>query len=243
MVTRQSSLRRRGFVSLLIVVPMLAIAITAGGLLGTSVSAQEATPTAAPGVLDSEPANVDCSMAPVPTTDYAIVSEESAVRYRAQEELRGVGATEAVGETNAFIGNIYFDEAGLPLVCSRWDADLRQLTSDESRRDNYLYNNTLETETYPLATFILTSVEGLDQPLGSEDVTFTLIGDLTLHGVTKAISWTATAKIEGETLTGSAQTTFDMEDFNITPPTVGPVISLEETVVLEADITAELVTS
>lgn len=225
-------------VTLALLVPMMAIALS--GVFGNSAVAQDATPTATLGVLDTEPANTDCTTAPVPTTDYAIVSEESAVRYRAQEELQGRGAVEAVGETTAFIGNIYFDEAGLPLVCSRWDADLRQLTSDESRRDNYLYNNTLETETYPLATFILTSVEGLDQPLGSEEVTFTLIGDLTLHGVTKAIAWTATAKIDGDTLTGTANTVFDMEDFNITPPRVGPVISLDETVVLEADITAKV---
>jgi polyisoprenoid-binding protein YceI len=89
-----------------------------------------------------------------------------------------------------------------------------------------------------LATFILTSVEGLDQPLGSEAGTFTLIGDLTIHGVTKAVSWSATAKLDGDTLTGSASTTFNMADFDIQPPKVGPVVSLDENVKLEADITA-----
>ncbi len=240
MIRRIARPRSWGIRTLVLLVPICAIALS--GSLGNSVSAQETTAevAATPGVLTTDPANLDCTTAAVPTTSYAIVSDDSAVRYRAQEELAGQGAVEAVGETNAFIGNIYFDEAGLPLACSRWDADLRTLTSDESRRDNHLYNDTLETETYPLATFILTSVEGLDQALSDEEVTFTLIGDLTIHGVTKAVAWEVTAKLDGDTLTGSASTTFNMADFNIEPPVFGPVISLDENVVLEADITAQV---
>jgi polyisoprenoid-binding protein YceI len=237
LITRMFKPRNSGLVKLALVVPMMAMAL--GGLFGGSASAQDATPVATPGVLTTDPANLDCTTAISPTADYAIVSEESAVRYRAQEELQGLGDNEAVGETQAFVGDIYFDEAGLPLACSRWDADLRTLVSDESRRDNFLRGNTLETDTYPQATFILTSVEGLDAPLGSDEVTFTLLGDLTIHGVTKAVSWTATAKLDGDTLTGTASTTFNMADFNITPPKVGPVISIDELVVLEADITAK----
>ncbi|MEA2594458.1 MAG: hypothetical protein QOF01_927 [Thermomicrobiales bacterium] len=220
------------------IVPLVAVALS--GSPWNAVAAQdEATPTATPGVLTTPTANLDCSAATAPTADYAIDSENSAVRYRAQEELAGKGANEAVGETNAFIGNIYFDESGLPLACSRFDADLRTLKSDESRRDNFLYNNTLQTEQYPLATFILTSVEGLDQPLGKDETTFTLVGDLTIHGVTKAVTWEATAKLEDDTLTGTAFTTFNMADYDIQPPNVGPVISLDENVKLEVDITAK----
>jgi polyisoprenoid-binding protein YceI len=228
--------RGRGIRRLALVVPIFA-AIWSGAL-ANPVAAQDATPEPTPGVLATPAANIDCASAAVPTTSYAIDSENSAVRYVAEEELAGKGANTAVGSTKAFIGTVYFDEAGLPLACSRWDADLRTLTSDESRRDNFLYNNTLETETYPLATFILTSVEGLDRPLGAEEVAFTLVGDLTIHGVTKAVAWSATAKLEGDTLTGSASTTFTMADFAIEPPKVGPVVSLDENVKLEADITA-----
>jgi polyisoprenoid-binding protein YceI len=233
---RFSRPRSWGIRSLVLVVPLVAVA--ASGSLWSSASAQDATPTATPGVLASPAANIDCSTVS-PTKDYAIDSANSTVRYKAQEELAGKGANEAVGETNAFIGDIYFDEGGTPLACTRFDADLRTLKSDESRRDNFLYNNTLQTEQYPLATFILTSVEGLDQPLGSDETTFTLIGDLTIHGVTKSVSWTATAKLDGDTITGTASTTFNMADFDIQPPKVGPVISLDENVKLEVDITAK----
>ena len=228
--------RRWGLRFLILAVPLVAVAV--GGSLGSSASAQDATPTATPGVLASPAANLDCSTVS-PTKDYAVDSAGSAVRYKAEEELAGKGANEAVGETNAVIGDLYFDESGTPLACSRIDADLRTLKSDESRRDNFLYNNTLQTQQYPLATFILTSVDGLNQPLGSDETTFTLIGDLTVHGVTKSVSWTVTAKLDGDTITGSASTAFNMADFDIQPPKVGPVISLNETVKLEVDITAK----
>jgi polyisoprenoid-binding protein YceI len=214
----------------------------------TPVAAQDdaATPTA--GVLASPAIEINCNTEGDDMSDvvakiasiYSINSEESEARYRVQEELRGIGDTEAVGATDAFIGQILFDENGMPLECSRFDVDLRTLTSDEARRDNYLYTNTLETEQYPLATFVLTSVEGLDAALvDGEETTFNLIGNLTVHGVTKLVSWDATATKNGEALTGSATMTFEMPEFGIEPPKAGPVISLDETVVLEIDFTAE----
>ena len=204
------------------------------------------------GVLEAEPSTLPCAAvanaaapspdpnAVAPAAIFNLVSEESAARYRAQEELAGVGATEAVGETNAIIGSILFDEAGAPLACTRFDVDLRTLTSDQARRDNYLYNNTLQTEQYPLATFVLTEVQGLDGALPEgEETTFFLIGNLTVHGVTKLVAWESTATLDGDGLEGTASTTFDMPDFGIEPPVVGPVVSLDERVVLEVNIVAE----
>lgn len=209
-----------------------------------TAAAQDATPPAAtePGVLDAPVAELDCEATPpTPAETFSILGEESEARYRAKEELANVGATEAVGRTNAFIGQILFGGDGLPLACSRFDVDLRTLQSDSARRDNYLYGNTLETEAYPLATFILTAVEGLEEPLADGDeTTFTMIGNLSVHGVTKLVAWETTATRDGEELDGTATTTFDMPDFGIEPPVVGPVVSLDEQVALEVDIAAEV---
>ena len=240
--------RRLGGIAALLGASWLAIASMTG------VAAQEsATPTAIqPGVLDTEPATLDCD----PTDDatpaagdavtaaeiYEIVSEESEARYLVEEELAGVGATTAIGRTNAFIGSILFDEEGMPLPCSQFFVDLRTLTSDEPRRDNYLYNNTLETQTYPLASFVLTGVEGLEGALEEgKETTLTLLGDLTIHGVTRAVAWQATVTLDGDQLTGSATLPFEMPDFDIEPPRVGAVVSLDETVTLEIDVTAQRV--
>jgi polyisoprenoid-binding protein YceI len=242
---RVAKLRRSVIRTILGLAPLTLLAV----LVATpwSTAAQEASPT--PGVLASPPATVDCGTNPntAPagtTTTFTIVSDDSEAAYHAKEELAGKGANTAIGKTNAIIGNIYFGKNDMPLACSRFDVDLRTLKSDESRRDNFLYKNTLETQQYPLATFILTSVEGLDKPLAKGDkTTFTLIGNLTVHGVTKLVAWEATATADGDTLKGSATTTFEMPDFNITPPKVGPVISLSQTVKLVVDISAKRASS
>lgn len=218
--------------------PPLAIAALAAVTVAPTVAAQEGTPAA--GVLGTPSTELDCEATPPsPATTYTIVSEESEARYRAREELASIGAQDAIGRTNAFIGQIHFDEAGLPLACSRFDVDMRTLVSDNARRDNYLYGNTLETGTFPLATFILTDVEGLDGALPEgEATTVTLIGNLTIKDVTRLVAWEATVTRDGETLSGSAVTEFDMPEYEIEPPVVGPVVGINETVALEIDVTA-----
>lgn len=218
-------------------------ALVALGGPALAALAQEGTPPAAtaPGVLATSAADLDCEATPPsPAEAFAIVGEASEARYRAQEELASIGATEAVGRTNAFVGQILFGEDGLPLACSRFDVDLRTLQSDSARRDNYLYDNTLETGEFPLATFVVTAVEGLDGPLAEGTETdFTMIGNLSLHGETRLVAWETTATRDGDALIGTAATTFAMPDFAIKPPVVGPVVSLDETVALEVDIAAE----
>jgi len=169
------------------------------------------------------------------------VSEESTARYISEEQLSGIGANTAIGQTQAIIGTILFDDANAPLACSRFDVDLRTLQSDEARRDNYLYTNTLETETYPLATFVLARVEGLEGGLvEGQTTTISLVGDLTLHGVTLPAAWDAEVTLEDGTLTGTARTSFNMADYNMEQPVVGPVISVDEIVELEVEILARV---
>lgn len=232
-----------------IVVRLQALVLIAAmglALLAQTASAQDATATATatPGVIGTPPATAVCDPTATPAaskvaTTYRISSADSNAEYIAEEELASKGANTAIGKTSAFIGTFLFDKSGNPVACSRWDVDLRTLQSDSARRDNYLYSNTLETQTYPLATFILTSVQGLDGPLvDGKETTFTLIGDLTVHGVTKAVSWGATVTLSGNQIKGTADTSFNMPDFNIQPPKVGPVLSLNEQVKLHVDIVA-----
>ncbi len=221
-----------------IIVAALALVVPIGAL------AQEATPepVATPDFTVAEPATVTCEGedAPKPDVGYVIDPALSLLRYRVREELMSVGATTAVGETRAVSGQLIFDSEGNPLPCSEINVDLRTLKSDSDRRDGYLYNNTLESEKYPLATFVLSEVEGLEGPLvEGEEMTFTLVGNFTVHGVTKLVRWETTATLDDGTITGKAITQFEMPDFAITPPKVGPVLGLSETVQLEAEIVAK----
>jgi polyisoprenoid-binding protein YceI len=230
--------------------PFVVVAVLGAQFQAAAQEAADGTTDAlAAGVLDGDPALLDCagiaagtveSDVPAPASVFTVVAEESAARYIAQEELASVGATQAIGETNAIVGQFLFDENGVPLACSQVAVDLRTLTSDESRRDNYLYNNTLETEQYPLAVFVLTSVEGLDETLdGDESAEFLLIGDLTVHGVTRSVAWAATATLDDGTLTGSAALSFELADFDIEEPNVPMVLGIDDTLTLEIDLVAE----
>jgi polyisoprenoid-binding protein YceI len=230
------------------VAPVAIPALVAATMLAPAGSVAQETATPTPigvvGAIDGLPECADSALGSLPegtaaATVLAIVPEESAARYRVQEELAQVGQTEAVGQTQAIIGQLAFDEAGMPIPCSRFDVDLRTLQSDQARRDNFLYNNTLEAERYPLATFVLRAVEGLDAPLAEgEETTLTLIGDLTLKEATKLVAWEATVTMADGALTGAAATEFEMPDFAIEPPRVPVVLSLDETVRLEIDLTA-----
>ncbi len=171
-------------------------------------------------------------------TAFVIDSEQSEARYVVEEQLAGVGANTAIGRTNAFIGQILVDEGFNPVPCSRFDVDMRALVSDSSRRDNYLRGATLQSDQFPVATFVLLSVEGLDGALADEEQTLTLIGNLTFRGETRLVAWESSVAVNGGLLTGTAFTEFDMEDFQIQKPIVGSVISIDDTIRLEVDIVA-----
>jgi polyisoprenoid-binding protein YceI len=240
---RSSSSHHRGlaFISSTVV----AAGILVSAALG-AVAQESATPTAM-GLVQTAEDLPECAVAEIGALPegvdaaavYSIVPEESKARYRVKEELAQVGENEAVGETQAIIGQFGFGEDGLPLPCSRFDVDLRTLQSDQAKRDNYLYRNTLEAETYPLATFVVRAVEGMEAPLQEgQETTLRLIGDLTLRDVTKLVAWEAKVTLAEGALTGTAATMFEMADFGITPPSVPVVLSLDETIRLEVDLTA-----
>jgi len=247
-MTTRSQVIPRHWLYAPLAVAFAAMLVLIGTLTAPAAGAQEGaegTPTV--GVLGTPEAVVDCAAfaadpANAPSTVYQVDSTASTARYIVEEELRTIGATQAIGETQAIVGTVSFDAAGVPMTCSRFDVDLRTLVSDESRRDNYLQGNTLETTTYPLATFILTSVEGMVSALvEGEETTVNLIGELTLHGATNVVAWETVVTLDGDTIAGTAKTEFEMPDFAITPPNAGPVVSLEELVKLEFDLTLKRV--
>jgi polyisoprenoid-binding protein YceI len=174
-----------------------------------------------------------------------LVSGDSEARYRAQEVLVGRGANEAVGRTNNVAGAIQVEADGtITGDQSRILVDLTSLQSDSSTRDNYIKRNTLQVAEFPNAVFVVTSAPGLPLPLPtSGSATFELVGDLTVHGVTRPTTWQATATFAEREVTGSATTTVLMTDFGMTPPRVGSVVSIEDSVKLELDVRATVAPS
>jgi len=65
-----------------------------------------------------------------------------------------------------------------------------------------------EAETYPTATFLATSIEGS----GEE---FNVSGNLTLHGVTKNLTFPALVELSDDSLIAEAEFSIDRKDFEI----------------------------
>lgn len=171
---------------------------------------------------------------------------KSEARYRVREQLANISfPTDAVGTTRAISGTIVIEPDGTVVSQeSKFIVDLTTLKSDKAQRDRYVQNNTLQTRSYPTAEFIPTKVIGLPSPLPtSGTATFQLVGDLTIHGVTRPTTWDVTASVEGQGLTGSASTSFTFEDFGMTPPRVPILLSVEDTIKLEVDFHLVLSTS
>lgn len=172
---------------------------------------------------------------------YAIVGDQSEVRYRVRESLAGLSTdNDAVGKTRAIIGDLAFGPDGAIVPGSTLQIDLRTLKSDKVRRDNDVKKLWLETATYPIATLVVTKMEGVAGPLpDGRPVTATITGDLTAHGVTKSVVFAATATLRGDTLTGTATTSFTFKDFGMETPDIIGMVKAEDTIKLEIDLTAK----
>jgi polyisoprenoid-binding protein YceI len=169
----------------------------------------------------------------------------SEARYRAQETLSGRGFNEAVGRTEGVAGAIVLNADGTVVADqSKITVEMSSLTSDSGMRDNYIKRTTLQTQQYPSAEFAVTSAPGLPSPLPtSGSASFQLVGDLTVHGVTRPTTWDATATFEDGQVTGTASTTVLISDFGMAPPKAGPVLSIEDSVSLELDVKGSIAPS
>lgn len=205
--------------------------------------AQDSTPASTPGVL-GDPVDVtvksDIGKVEVPegATSFTIDGTQSSASYETRENLSSIGDNDVKGTTNAVAGMLIFDADGVPLAGSRIDVDLRTLATDQAKRDGQV-QKVLDTANNPVGTFVVTSVEGLDGALpDGEEVHFTLIGNVTLHGVTKSVAWDATAKLDGDAITGVATTTITFADFDIEKPIIGPVVSIDDNLKLTINLVA-----
>jgi polyisoprenoid-binding protein YceI len=149
------------------------------------------------------------------------VTSDSVVGYRVNEVLFGQ-SNEAVGRTSAVTGSITID--GKTVTAATFTVDMTTVTSDQSRRDGQFNGRIMDTATYPTATFTLTAPIQLGSiPDVGASRTVKAEGDLTLHGVTRAVALELTGRYVDSTVqvVGSVPITF--ADWGIPNPSFGPV--------------------
>jgi len=152
------------------------------------------------------------------------ITEGSELGYRVAEVLFGVD-TEGVGRTGEVTGGITIDST--TMTAASFEVDVASITSDDGRRDGQFRGRIMETDRFPTASFELSeSVElGTEATEGAE-VTVEITGDLTMHGVTRPVTFDVTARITGGRLgvLGSIPVVFT--DFDIADPSL-PAIRVE----------------
>ncbi len=168
-----------------------------------------------------------------------IVPEKSEARYRVREQLVGVNLpNDAIGQTKEITGTIVGKMDGTIVAGeSKFVVDLSALQSDRAQRDNFLRRNVLQTDQYRYATFVPTQAPGLPTTApASGQVTFKLIGDLTIRNVTKPVTWDVTCNRQSDQGTCQASTSFKFEYFDLTIPRVPVVLSVDDNIRLEIDL-------
>ncbi len=166
---------------------------------------------------------------------WTLVPASSFVGYRVQEQLASIGANTAVGRTSAITGTLTYDGAAVTAVDVQ--ADLTALRSDDTRRDNALRRQALETARFPTATFALTSPIALpDPPAEGETIDVTANGRLTLHGVTRDVAVPLRATLSGGQVVVVGSLPIAFADYDVPPPKAFAVLSVDDHGLMELQL-------
>src|SRR5256714_9161999 len=166
----------------------------------------------------------------------ALTPAGSSARYRVREQLMGHDLpNDAVGETKSLTGAIAFDANGKVIRDeSKFTLDAGSFVSDQNRRDGYVRNRLLESEDYPTITFVPTEIRGVKPPIPkSGTAQIQMLGDLTVHGVTRPTTWTGTVQFNNAGVAGNASTVFTFEDIQLEQPRVPVLLSVADSIKLE----------
>ena len=148
------------------------------------------------------------------------VGTGSLAGYRIKETLFGQSNT-AVGRTSSITGSITI--SGSEVSAGSFTVDMTTVKSDESQRDHQFQGRIMDTSQFPTSTFALTKPIDLGSvPADGATITETATGNLTLHGTTKAVTFTVQARKSGSTISVSWSIPIVFADYNIDNPSGGP---------------------
>jgi polyisoprenoid-binding protein YceI len=147
------------------------------------------------------------------------VAADSTVGYRVEETLAGLDAA-AAGRTNAVTGTMTIE--GTTVTATDLTVDMTTFESDDSRRDGQFNGRIMEVSKFPTATFELTAPIDLGSvPADGTSIQVKATGDLTMHGVTKSVTFDLTAKESNERIGVVGSTVITFADYDIDNPSNG----------------------
>jgi polyisoprenoid-binding protein YceI len=165
------------------------------------------------------------------------VAPGSVAGYRVREQLASLSApSDAVGRTSAITGTFTLTQSAssYTVTAANFSVDVTTLTSDQSRRDNRIHSQGLESDRYPTATFKLTTPIALPATAAAgQTITISATGALTIHGVTRTVTIPIDARLSGSQIELVGSITFPFSDFGMTPPSIGGFVSVQPNATME----------
>ena len=159
------------------------------------------------------------------------VGSGSVVGYRVNEVLLGQSAT-AVGRTSDVTGHLTI--AGTTVTAAAFSVPMATVHSDKSQRDVQFDGRIMDVSQYPTGTFTLTSpIDLAPLPAGGVIRDYTAHGHLTLHGTTRAVTFTLTAERKGSQIEVSGDIPVLFADYNIQNPSFAGFVTTQDHGLLE----------
>jgi len=159
------------------------------------------------------------------------VGPGSETGYRVQEVLVGQNAT-AVGRTSKIWGSLTI--RGTSVTKGKFTVDMASVVSDQSQRNAQFDGRIMDVDQYPTATLVLTSPIPLGAlPSVGTTKQYTAQGTLTMHGVSKSVSFTVMAERTGTTIDVLADVPITFSDWNIANPSIGGFVTTADNGTLE----------
>jgi polyisoprenoid-binding protein YceI len=155
----------------------------------------------------------------------------SVVGYRVNEVLLGQNAT-AVGRTTSVTGHLII--AGSTVTAADFSVPMATVHSDKSQRDAQFDTRIMDVSQYPTGTFALTSpIDLAPVPAGGVIKDYTARGRLTLHGTTRAVTFTLTAERKGAQIEVAGDIPVLFADYNIANPSFAGFVTTQDHGLLE----------
>jgi len=143
------------------------------------------------------------------------------VGYRVDEVLAGQNVT-ATGRTPSVTGSLTI--SGTKVSTAEFTAQMATVKSDKDQRDGQFSGRIMEAAKFPTATFKLTSpIDFKTVPVGTAKITASTTGDLTLHGVTKSVTFDISGFASGNEMTIAGEIPVKFADYSIANPSFGPI--------------------
>lgn len=173
---------------------------------------------------------------------FKIVPAESKASYEVTETLfnQNNKINVAIGVSQTISGEIDADKTN-PANTSIGPItiDVSKFVSDSGQRDRMIQRSFLESSKYPTATFVTKTITGLPASYtDGSDYSFQISGDLTVHNTTQPVTFQVTAKLVGDTLSGSATAQVLMSQFGIGPISLLGILQTQDQVKITFDFVA-----